>query len=41
MAIFRYQEQYGIIIICKNEKEQQAIYTRLLSEGYNLKVISV
>lgn len=41
MANFNYKEQYGVIVICANEKEQQEIYERLLAEGLTLKIVTV
>lgn len=41
MAGFTYKEQYAVIVICKDEKEQEAIYDRLKAEGYKLKVVAV
>lgn len=41
MSGFNYKEQYAVIVICEDEKEQEAIYTRLKSEGYTLKVVAV
>lgn len=41
MANFNYREQYGVIVICKDEKEQREIYERLLAEGLTLKVVCV
>lgn len=38
---FTYKEQYAVIVICKNEKEQEDIYNRLKKEGYKLKVVAV
>lgn len=37
---FHYKEQYGVIIICKDEHEQQEVYERLYSEGYECKVVT-
>lgn len=37
---FNYKEQYGVIVMCKNEAEQEEIYTRLLEEGYECKVVA-
>lgn len=34
-----YQEQYGVIVICNDEAEQETVYTRLLDEGYEVKVV--
>ena len=36
---FNYKEQYGVIVICKDEKEQREIYERLL--GLTLKIVTV
>ncbi len=41
MADYKYKEQYGVVVICKDEKEQQEIYDKLLAEGFTLKVVSV
>lgn len=41
MANFNYKEQYGVIVICKDEQEQQAVYERLLAEGLTLKIVTV
>jgi predicted 3-demethylubiquinone-9 3-methyltransferase (glyoxalase superfamily) len=38
---FSYKEQYAVIVICKNEEEQETVYNRLLAEGYKLKVVAV
>lgn len=35
---FNYKEQFGVIVMCKNEEEQEQIYTRLTEEGYECKV---
>ena len=41
MGDFNYKEQYGVIVICKDEQEQAGVYDRLLKEGYKLKVVTV
>ena len=41
MGKYTYKPQYGVIVICTDEKEQQAIYERLKAEGLTLKVVSV
>lgn len=41
MSNFKYKEQYAVIVLCKNEKEQEKIYNRLKDEGYQLKVVAV
>ena len=38
---FSYKEQYAVVVICKDEKEQENIYNRLKSEGFKLKVVAV
>lgn len=38
---FNYTEQYGVIVMCGDEKEQEEIYNRLTSEGYTCKVVAV
>lgn len=38
---FSYKEQYAVVVICKDENEQKAIYDRLFDEGYKLKVVAV
>ncbi len=41
MAGFTYKQQYAVIVICKDEKEQENIYNRLKDEGFKLKVVAV
>lgn len=38
---FSYKEQYAVIVLCKDEQEQEAIYNRLKDEGFQLKVVAV
>ena len=38
---FNYQEQYGVIVMCGSESEQESVYTRLTGEGYECKVVAV
>ena len=38
---FNYKEQYGVIVMCKSEEEQEHIYNRLTEEGFECKVVSV
>ena len=35
-----YQEQYAVVIICKDAPEQERIYTDLEAQGYNCKVVT-
>jgi hypothetical protein len=39
--IFNYKQQYGIIAICKDEKEQQSVFEMLQKLGLTLKVVCV
>lgn len=34
-----YQEQYGVIVMCRNAKEQEENYNHLVSMGYECKVV--
>lgn len=38
---FNYKEQYGVIVMCKSEEDQEKIYNRLTEEGFECKVVSV
>lgn len=38
---FNYKEQYGVIVMCKDETEQEEIYNRLIGEGFECKVVAV
>jgi len=38
---FNYQQQYGVIAICKDEAEQIRIYEELKKQGLTLKVVTV
>lgn len=38
---FQHVDQFGVIIICKDEAEQEAIFTRLRDEGLTVKVVVV
>jgi predicted 3-demethylubiquinone-9 3-methyltransferase (glyoxalase superfamily) len=38
---FTYKEQYAVVVICKDEQEQESIYNRLKEEGFKLKVVAV
>lgn len=38
---FSYKEQFAVVVICENEKDQEATYNRLKEEGYKLKVVAV
>ena len=38
---FSYKEQYGVIVICESEAEQEDVYNRLAGEGFNCRVVTV
>lgn len=38
---YSYHEQYGVIVICKDEAEQEEVYNRLTGEGLSCKVVAV
>jgi len=38
---FNYKEQYGVIVMCTDEADQEKIYNKLTAEGYNCKVVAV
>lgn len=38
---FKYRPQFGLVIACKDESEQQKIYVRLTKQGLKLKVVCV
>lgn len=38
---YTYKEQYGVIVICKDEQEQKKIYEKLRIDGLTLKVVAV
>lgn len=38
---FNYKEQYGVIVTCNSEAEQEEVYNRLTEEGFNCKVVAV
>ncbi|MFJ8852349.1 hypothetical protein [Streptomyces sp. NPDC102437] len=35
-----YREQYGVIVVCADETEQQTTYERLTAEGFNARVVT-
>jgi hypothetical protein len=41
MSEFKYKEQHGVIVICKDQEEQQRVYEQLLAQGFNLKIVVV
>lgn len=38
---FCYKPQFGVIVVCSDEKDQETTYNRLKSLGYRLKVVTV
>lgn len=38
---YNYHEQYGVIVICQDEAEQEEVYNRLTGEGLTCKVVAV
>ena len=41
MSEFKYKQQYGIVVLCADEKQQREIYETLLIMGLKLKVVCV
>lgn len=37
---FLYKQQYGVIVICKNEEEQKKVFEDLQKKGMKLKVVT-
>lgn len=35
----KYQEQYGVMIICATEDNQRDVYDKLMEQGYNCRVV--
>jgi hypothetical protein len=38
---FNYKQQYGIVVICADEKEQKQLFEKLSAMGLKLKVVCV
>ena len=38
---YRYRPQYGLIVPCKDEADQQRVFERLTRQGYQPKVVCV
>jgi ParB-like chromosome segregation protein Spo0J len=36
----KYKEQYGVIVLCRDEQEQAEVYERLVKDGLNCKVVA-
>ena len=37
---FNYKEQYGVMVMCADEADQEQVYNRLVGEGYVCKVVA-
>jgi hypothetical protein len=38
---FKYQQQYGVIVVCRDEAHQERVYTTLSARGLKCKVVTV
>jgi hypothetical protein len=38
---FKYRQQYGVIVICKDEKNQESVFEDLKKQGHKCKVVTV
>lgn len=38
---FKYREQYGVVVICKNERHQARVYNVLRRRGMECRVVTV
>lgn len=38
---FRYKEQFGVVVICRDEAEHKQVFERLAAQGYKLKAVRV
>jgi hypothetical protein len=38
---FNYRQQYGLVIVCRDEQHQARLYERLRKQGHKLKVVAV
>jgi hypothetical protein len=38
---FKYRERHGVIVLCRDAREQQAVFNKLQALGYTLKVVTV
>lgn len=41
MGKYTYKKQFGIVVVCESEEEQQRIYERLRKLGLKLKVVVI
>ncbi|MES1977568.1 MAG: hypothetical protein V4451_05995 [Pseudomonadota bacterium] len=38
---YKYREQYGVVIVCKDAAQQEQLYGKLKAEGHKVKVVCV
>jgi hypothetical protein len=38
---FKYKEQYGLIIVCKDAQHQEQLFNQLRNQDYKVKVVTV
>jgi hypothetical protein len=38
---FTYRELFGIIVLCDNARQQEAIFNKLKEQGYRVRVVAV
>lgn len=38
---YKYREQFGIVIVCKDAAHQEQLYTELKAAGHKVKVVCV
>lgn len=41
MSEFKYKNQFGVVVICADEADQELVYNTLHKLGYKLKVVCV
>jgi hypothetical protein len=38
---YQYREQYGVVVVCRDEKHQQQVFNDLRKAGHKVKVVTV
>lgn len=38
---YKYKEQFGVVVICRDEAEHKQIFERLAAQGYRVKAVRV
>lgn len=38
---FKYQQKYGLVVVCSDEAHQQTLFNKLTKQGLKLKVVCV